>query len=304
MITGVGGFLGKAILDELIKHEKYEVLALTSQVEKMQSQYAGVRRIHFFEYTSYREIDFAWIDYLISCAFPTKAEDGTGMAQGLAYVCQLLNYANDSGVRHIIDISTQSVYGTLRKQKADETTEINLDTKYAIGKYYTEIMLNDICKNCLVTHYRIASLIGPGFDQRITNIMIKNVIQGLPIRVVDGAQVMGYMDVRDAADAIVSSLEHLDVSDNKQIYNIAAESYSLSYIAESIMKIGKEFHVKEQAIVYEETGKVRDTSVDASKFQTVFQWKPQYKLEDAVREIYKVMLKDKKQGCSGERHEI
>ena len=65
-------------------------------------------------------------------------------------------------------------------------------------------MLNDICKNCLVTHYRIASLIGPGFDQRITNILIKNLINGIPLKVVDGAQVMGYMDVRDAANAIAA----------------------------------------------------------------------------------------------------
>lgn len=293
VITGAGGFLGKAIVDELMKYEKYEIFALTSQVEKMQSQYAGSSKIHFMKHTSYNEIDFSQIDFLISCAFPTKAEDGVGMAKGLEYVCQLLNYANESGVKHIVDISTQSVYGTQRKCKADETTEINLDTKYAVGKYYTELMLNDICKNCMLTHYRIASLIGPGFDQRITNILIKNLIQGLPIRVVDGAQVMGYMDVRDAADAIVSSLAQLDVSHNGQIYNIAAESYSLSYIVDTIVEVGKEFQFKVPSIAYEETGKFRDTSVDASKFKETFNWNHRYELKDAVREIFKEMLKDK-----------
>lgn len=293
VISGAGGFLGKAIVNQLIKNEKYEIFALTSQIEKMQLQYEGIGKLHFIEHTKYKEIDFSKVHFLISCAFPTNAEDGVQMAQGLEYVCELLHYASVSGVKHIVDISTQSVYGTQRKYKADEGTEINLDTKYAVGKYYTELMLNTISDKCRITHYRIASLIGPGFDKRITNILIKNLIQGLPLRVVDGAQIMGYMDVRDAADAITSSLEKLDDSHNEQVYNIASNSYSLSDIVSTIVTVGREFQLETQPVVYEETGKYRNTSMEASKFREAFQWKHQYELEDTVREIFKAMLKEK-----------
>lgn len=303
VLSGAGGFLGRAIVEELIKGE-YEIIALTSQIEKCQCQYKKHENVRVIESIMYEQIDFSTVDFLISCAFPTNAEDGVAIARGLEYVCRLLNYANDTEVRHIIDISTQSVYGTQRKCKAKETTQINLDSKYAIGKYCTELMLDGICKNCALTHFRVASLLGPGFDQRIPNVLIERLMQKLPIRIVDGEQIWGYMDVRDAANAIVSSLPQLYISGGKEIYNIASEEYTLLEIIDTILKVGEENQITTESVMYEVTGKHRNTSVDASKFKKDFNWKAKYSLEDTIREIYKSKLETASKCDNGDCYEI
>lgn len=290
VLTGSGGFLGRHILETLSGREQYEVIALTSQTDALQSQYAGDNKICVMQSKEYGQIDFSKIDLLISCAFPTKPDDGIGLAQGMQYVCQLLCTASEAGVEQIIDISTQSVYGTQRSSEADEQTIINLDTKYAAGKYYTELMLNEICHRSRVVHYRMTSLIGPGYDQRITNVLIRRLIEGAPLRIVDGKQVMGYMDVRDGAEAVVDSIPFLRQVPHKEIFNIAGEAHSLFEITDTIVKVGYEYGLTADSIIREETGKTRNTGLNASKFRSTFEWQPRYSLEEAIREIYKEML--------------
>lgn len=286
VITGAGGFLGREIVEHINKSEGYEIIALTSQTKSFELQYGRYNNIQIIDYMNYMQIDFSKIDFLISCAFPTKTEDNIAMAKGLEYVCSLLNYANTMGVKHIIDISTQSVYGTQRSYKAYETSKINLDTKYAVGKYYTELMLDNICKNCSLIHYRIASLIGVNFEQRITNIFVSKLVQGFPLHVIDGNQIMGYMDVRDAANAIVLSLPQLTAARGREIYNISAGAYSLFDIANTVIETGKEYNIVPKPMICEATGKFRDTSVDSEKFQSIFNWKARYALEDTIHDIF------------------
>lgn len=61
---------------------------------------------------------------------------------------------------------------------ADENTVLCLESKYAVGKYATELLVNAICgKAVLHTNIGLASLIGAGFDQRIVNKMVNQIIK-------------------------------------------------------------------------------------------------------------------------------
>lgn len=58
VLTGAGGFLGRHILETLSGREQYEVIALTSQTDALQSQYAGDNRICVMQSKEYGQIDF------------------------------------------------------------------------------------------------------------------------------------------------------------------------------------------------------------------------------------------------------
>ena len=69
---------------------------------------------------------------------------------------------------------------------ATEETSLNLETKYAVGKYATELLVNKICRNIPHTNLRMASLIGEGFEQRITNKLVAKAILGGDLDIIGG----------------------------------------------------------------------------------------------------------------------
>ena len=64
---------------------------------------------------------------------------------------------------------------------ADEQTPAVLESKYAVGKYWSELFVNTLFQGIRHTNLRMASLIGAGFDQRITNKFAKSNIVGYAV---------------------------------------------------------------------------------------------------------------------------
>lgn len=274
VITGAGGFLGRELLRQSRKLVEKELNIVAVSGQKIpDTDITVLGRESFFN--DYRFTDS---DVLINCAFPRNT-DGVQMANGLSFIARLMGKAVSDGVGAVINISSQSVYSQGRTTPADEDTLLNLESGYSIGKYATELFTNSLCRSIPHTNLRMASLIGVGFDQRVVNKMVKRAMNGDDLIVNRSGRKFGFLDVRDAVDAILR-LAMEDNKDWKEVYVLGAErSYTLEEIAELIRE-KTNCHVERT-----DTDEVGDTGLNSYLLYRRIHWNPQYSLQHSVEEI-------------------
>lgn len=294
VITGSGGFLGEHIIKQCIKQNStIEIIAITSQAKSLSKKYNDC-----IEVVDKKQLDkVVWdkIDILLNCAFP-RNNDGEQMADGLSFISNAVNRATIGGVGAVINISSQSVYSQIRKVPATEETSLNLETKYAVGKYATELLVNKICRDIPHTNLRMASLIGEGFEQRITNKLVAKAIDGDNLDIIGGEQCFGFLDVKDAANGIIAVLNSRP-TEWKEVYNLGTnESYTLSEIAEIISKVGEKYLGRRTSINYRGVSEWKNSSMCCDLFFRSFFWKPQYSMEDTINTLFQYSIKQSNMG--------
>ena len=283
-ITGSGGFLGTTLAEYLLDNTEHELLLLTSQVEKTGKKHSG-KRIIVFSNENLEIFRAIKIDILINCAFPRNA-DGVQMASGLKYISDVLSAAVEGNVSAVINISSQSVYSLQRIEPASEQTMLVLENGYAVGKYAAELMTNTICNGIPHTNIRMASLVGAGFEQRITNKFISLALEGKKLHIVGGKQRFGFLDVRDAVKAL-SLLLDSNYRKWEEKYNLGGgESYTLEYIARTVCELSNEYCQKPVNYEVEEADVWQNSALNAAKFRETFRWEPIYALRDTLKSIY------------------
>ncbi|WP_270816066.1 NAD-dependent epimerase/dehydratase family protein [Hungatella effluvii] len=287
-ITGAGGFLGKNIIRKLINTSNHAIYA-TSLNSEIMAEFES--RILFIPNDAVSDFDFSEVDIVINCAFP-RAADGAGYAQGLDFLNELFKKIQPHTNCGMIDISSQSLYSSMRTEAAAENTQKVLEAVYDVGKYCMEILIDARLADHKRVHLRLASLIGPKFDQRIINRFVKLVIAEEDITINGGQQLFGFLDVRDCADAICAVINQWDRIDTSgQVYNVGAEeSNSLKTIADIAVQVGSQFGYDNSKVLVKESDEWKNTSLDGRKFYNFFSWKPQYKLVDTTKSIYEYDL--------------
>ena len=185
----------------------------------------------------------------------------------------------------VINVSSQSVYSQKRVLPADENTVLCLESKYAVGKYATELLVNAICgKAVLHTNIRLASLIGAGFDQRIVNRLVNQIIKNNEIHIIGGKQVFGFLDVRDAASAIITMTK--SINNWYEVYNIGSRnSYTLIEIANTILDVAQERYAKRGSMILEQNNAFQNSSLNCSRFYEDFRWSQKYSIRQSVVDI-------------------
>ena len=285
-ITGAGGFLGTELLKQLSEKKDITVYAFTFDFERERRTHIKSENIIDIDNSEAHTFDYSKVDVLINCAFPRNVE-GTGFSEGLVFIQKVIEKAANDNVGSVINISSQSVYDQSRTQPADENAEIVLGTKYAVGKYFSELFVNSVCKNIRHTNLRMASLIGPGFDQRITNKFVAKIINGEQITVLGGKQRFGYLDVRDAASGIITVA--LSDGDWDEAYNLGNDaSYTLIEIAQTAVTVGRElgYDIKNIDEKKDTADSNQNSALDCRLFQNRFAWKANHNLTETMTSIY------------------
>ena len=238
IITGCGGLLGRELLRQLAQDDRHTVCALSSNVEKtsmLVGTYPNTTVFHADALIN-GQITCDSNTILINCAFP-RNENDPQMAQGLEYVRATLCAAAHSGIGAIINISSQSVYDINRTSPATEKDSPLLQSKYAVGKYATELFTKMLQPVVPCTNIRLASLISKDFDQRLTNKMAEIALETGEISVLTCDQRFGFLDVEDAARGILMLL-HTPTKTWDSVYNLGSNySYSLMEIAQPLSRL-------------------------------------------------------------------
>ena len=297
VVSGASGFLGGQLIERLASDGVDRVVGLVFEPQILAALTEAHRDNDRFQFVGSSDAEgscqaLAGADVLVHCAFP-RASGAALLAAGMDYGCELFTMAREAGCAAVINISSQSVYDSLRQQSATETSPLVLDTPYATAKYASELMLGSIYAELPHTSIRLASLIGPGFDQRVPNKMAKRALGGGQIEVMGGEQLFDYMDGRDAADAL-SAIARSDASTWAPVYNLSAmQPTSLSMMAAMVTEaVRKRGTVLDDPLIKKssEGPSNPNSSVDARPFMKAFGWRPCVGLSESIDAIVDACL--------------
>ena len=282
LITGAAGSLGSTIA-KLLSAQGYRLFLLDLKKEFLQNRFPDIDENFFCTSEDFEagRIPMQDIDLIIHCAF-ARSQQGKDLAASIDFSEKVYRIAVQNNLPAVINISSQSIYGGYREKSSTEDGEIDPLDSYAIAKYACEKLAAQISAGSAtkITHIRLASLIGPQFNERLVNKMLKGALQTGKIKIVGGGQVFSFLDIRDAADGIAAMLK---VSPEKwhDIYNLGtSQQYTIIELAETIAaQVGKvEIETEPQDIKMQ-------IRLDCSRFATDFTWRAKYLLKDSVKNI-------------------
>ena len=281
IVSGANGFLGKSIIKCALAGQKNEVIAISSKnVNQKNVQYISTDSFLT------NGCEFNPDDIFINCLFPTNA-DGFKLAVGIDKVFEIINKAYECRSGAIINVSSQSVYPSKRPEPASDYDQLSLESPYAVGKYCSELFVNYTFADRPHTNLRLASLIGPGYDIRIVNRMIDQALSGKTLKVNGGMQRYGFLDVEDAADAIMV-IASGNPENWKEEYIVGkSESYTLLEVVECICSIMKSVTGQNVEYVLTEGQDTRNSAVNPVFFNSDFDWYPKKTLALTIENIIK-----------------
>lgn len=267
-----------------------EVIAITSNPVKLKISFPQSNRLIIVDIEDFfsQEYFFNPDTVFVNCLFPTNA-NGYQMADGLAKVNRCISLAKEAGATAIVNISSQSVYASKRNYPARETDLLCLESAYAVGKYSSELHCNYVCKDIQHTNIRLSSLIGVGYDTRISNRIMAQALKGETIKIVGGMQRYSLLDVRDAASGIVELARHLEC-EWQHSYNLGCnDGVSLIELTSLIADVMEQHGIPLQ---YEVTDGLdeRNSSIDCNSFMRDFDWRPRITLKQSLTEILEEKL--------------
>ena len=243
VITGASGFLGSNLIERIKNSDEYKIYALSSHPIELRSRVQGKRVEYYFKdaVLGAQASDILKGSIVVNCAYPRNSI-GTDIADGLKYTQGVFESAVKYGAAGIINISSQSVYSQHRADVASEETSICIESPYAVGKYAVELMLESICRGTKTrfTNLRMASLIGPGFDQRIVNRFVMKIIKQEPVTIIRQDKKLGFLDVEDAVNAILAVCNMKNCS-WQSVYNVGnGIGYTVEEIYETAAQLLKD----------------------------------------------------------------
>ena len=131
----------------------------------------------------------------------------------------------------------------------------------------------------------MASLIGAGFNQRITNQFAMKIRAGEQITLTGGDQLFGFLDVRDAAAGILTVAYSEGAWD--EAYNLGTDAaYTLLDIANTAHSVGAECGFTAPEPIVTGAGEWQNSAILCGRLYDRFGWKPSYALRDTVESIY------------------
>ena len=283
MVTGAGGFLGNNLVTELARRG-HSVCAVTSKSEGELDASGLADVVPSRDFKAIAEL-LDGTDMLVNCAFPRNV-DGRQLADGMDYLQRLFAAAGASQAGAVVNISSQSVYSLTRTEPAREDTPVCLESKYAVAKYASEQLLEAYCGDRPHTNIRLASLIGPGFDQRVVNKMARRAMESGLIEVCDNGSRFGYLDVLDAANALATVCES-DPAVWEQVYNLGPESgVTLTEIADCVVKeVGARCGRQVKLQMGGSYSRATSSMLDSSPFVRSFNWEARNSLPETVKRI-------------------
>lgn len=291
IVTGSGGMLGSALVDKLLENGKTEVIAVTSQTEKLSSRYAHYDNIQIV--SSIYDIEGTDSSICVHCAFP-RTQNGYVLSQAITDTENVISHLASINCRHFINISSQSVYSQSDNSSPDEAAAVSPSNLYGITKYAIEQIVRIVCTNENIdyTNIRLASLIDEKFDQRMINRFYDKAQKDEIIRIDKGIQKISYLHVEDAVSALEMLVDRI-IGSHKvdDLYNLGNNDWmALSDLAEKCRLKAKELNIGDLTIEYNESVSSYSNLIDSSKFYTGFIWSPEYSMTELIDCIFQEKL--------------
>lgn len=286
LLTGATGFLGRHILEGLLKENDYEIFTLSRNKSNLEAHYSEV---HHFEVEEMSTIPFEKIDVVIHAAYYTES-DALPLADSLAFSQRLFRLVQSD----VINLSSRSVYGQNPNIPWNENSEVQPDTLYAYSKYASELSLALAFKdksNYNYTSIRLSGLVGKNYNQRAVNKFVKTAMEKNEINIIGGQQQFAYLHFKDAAEGII---EFLKVPSKKwnEIYNLGyLKNYNIIDMAQTVAEVGKKFDLPNIKLNVQQSNTTLYAELDSSLFYKDTDWTPKWDMKSIVKEIFEDKIK-------------
>lgn len=226
------------------------------------------------------------VDVIIHTAF-SRSADAAQIASSLEYGERVLRIAKKMSVKAYINVSSQGVYGGVENSPWSEQSKVAPDSLYAMAKYSTEKMTKLALQGTDInwTNIRLSSVCE---NARFVCVFVKNMIAGIPIKIIGGKQMLSFIDVRDAANALYLVAEMGKRVKYKEVYNLGTGiQTSIVEIANLVNKIGHEEYSLPLTTISTESKDIHlNVCMNNELFKTDFNWKPLYDLTDMIRYLF------------------
>lgn len=284
LVTGAGGYLAGVLIHDLLINN-YTVVAATSNASILRNKLLNVKVIENKDLWENNNL-LKDIDVLIHCAFSRRYKPEKEIAESITFSNNIFRLSELLGVKAIINISSQGVYG-MQKEIRTELTPPAPTMVYTMAKYSTEILLENICnynKDLKFTNLRLDSIIE---NQRITQMFIQQAIENKQINIVGGKQIFSFLSALDFSRAIISLLK---VSQAKweKVYNIGWNNkrYNIVGLAEIVANISKRILNTDIKLELKHEDIELYAGMNSQKFTTLTGWKPIYTVEYILEKMF------------------
>lgn len=295
IITGASGLVATELTIRLLAETNACLFLLSTNPEKVKERYINNQeRISCFTLDSFAQFveenkGKCHFDVCIHTAF-SRSNNGNQIAASLDYQQQLLRILKKTGLKVFANISSQSVYGKLSEPLWTETTPVDPDYLYAMGKYSSEIITKLMLEDTDIkwTNIRLCSVCERA---RFVRIFIQNAIEGKPIHLTAPHQECSFIEVQDVADALVQFIALADVVDLEEVYNLGANLVNtIGDIALRVKHIGEIKYSLLPIIVTEsESDNHAKVGMDSHLFMKTFVWNPKRDMDDMIIEIFEML---------------
>ncbi len=243
LITGITGFLGSQLAEELIAHG-HKVYGIK------RSNSNSIRCISFEDKVTWINLDDENWKKIVTTLKPDiflhSAWEGVGASdrdnrlvqlKNLDLVLILLEIAKEVNAEKFIGFGSQAEYG-LFSGKIDEKHPLNPNSAYGSAKSMSSQLIKSFCETNDIKWYwlRLFSFFGEKeADNWFIPTVIKNIFENRPMEMTPGLQRYAYMYVKDLASIVRKIIESEMKSD---FYNLcSSNAIELKTIVEKIIKI-------------------------------------------------------------------
>jgi len=278
LVTGVTGFLGRHVVEELLRHDCHIIAAVRPS---QQDTYIPMDSVTVIPNSAIFDGHLPKVDVGIHCAF-SRSNNPLDLEDGVTYTQHLIAGLEQSTIGALLHISSQGVYkrlpmGQLSKEESPiEPIDLYSQTKWRCEQMFLHSRLPHVC------NIRLSSL---NMKQRFTYKFVEAVKNGRAITLNSPHAYASILDVRDAASALTqmafSEPEQWDTT-----YNLGTgKQESLLQWAQVVQRIGIELGYPAR-IEMSDNGNTNSAGMSIDKLQALIPWEPKYTLEDMVREMY------------------
>lgn len=214
IVTGATSFIGKALIEAILKMDQCEIVAVTAPNSLRKKNIPKSERIHIIEsdlkdmdMLDVKELNDVDIIYHIawSSRFNNPRYNLEGQMQNVDYLSKIFSLGEKIGCRKIVGIGSQAECGRVTEPIAESTPD-NPETAYAIAKCYAYEKGMELCERYGIAFYwpRLLSAYGPG-DNMHTMIMscLDAAIYNKKIEFTRCEQIWDYIYVDDVAKALI-----------------------------------------------------------------------------------------------------
>ena len=288
LITGGSGYLAWELVRQMKEMNYHKIVVASSSPEKLKDDenYKGTLIVGN-DVILHDNKFLRTIDIIVHTAFCRKSI-GSELMDSLQFSDKLFQRAKYCEVGALVNISSQSVYDSEKESLPTEDEKCAPGYLYAFAKAASELLMQSImCESKTnYTAIRLASLVGPSKFVPI-NILYKfveNALEGNTIHIQGGKQNFSFMDVRDAASAIIQLIE-IPNKDWNEYYNLGPEKQiNIIELAQMAVQYAETVGCHPVEIKVKEDDTLLNAGMNSEKIYQTLNWKPQYRLQDTIAE--------------------